>query len=187
MEPFIDSVVYVIPQAGGLLTEWATLLSAIAAIASVIIACVALWLTRKQIRMHEQHNRLMSTPHLSGWNHADCETGTYSFTLENTGLGPAIIKDILLKVDGQQMEGESAELVEAASDKLFPNIDKRDQYEMFVKGEFIPPSKKFEIYRIVTSQLHPDDITQQVQSRTHLVIRYESILGERYVYDSASD
>jgi phosphatidylserine synthase len=90
MEPIVDAVVYVISPSGSGYAELATLLSAIAAFASVIVACVAVRLSHKQIKMFEQHNRLMATPHLSAWNRTDKKLKAYFFTLENNGLGPAI-------------------------------------------------------------------------------------------------
>ncbi|MCQ4267407.1 hypothetical protein NAV28_09275 [Pseudomonas stutzeri] len=180
----MDTVVYVIPTDSGGYAAWATGLSALAAVASVVVAFIALCFSKKQMAMHERHNRLMAKPHLSGWNHQDGETDTYSFTLENTGIGPAIIKSIVLTVDGKPAQGEGSEMVEDAAERLFPNIAKHHRFEMFTVGEFIPPSKKFEIYYIKAQGFSAEQLVQNVQARTKLVIHYESIYGEKHIYDS---
>lgn len=180
----MDTVVYVIPTDSGGFAAWATVLSALAAVASVLVAWIALSFSKRQMDMHERHNRLMSTPHLSGWNHQDGETETYSFTLENTGIGPAIIKSIVLTVDDEPAQGEGSDMVEDAAERLFPNIAKHHRFEMFTVGEFIPPNKKFEIYSIKAAGLRAEQLVQIVQARTKLVIHYESIYGEKHVYDS---
>lgn len=183
----MDTVVYVIPTDAGGLAAWATLLSALAAAISAGIAGLALIFTKRQVDMHEKHNRLMATPHLSGWNYEDGETNTYSFTLENTGIGPAIIKSILLTVDDQPAQREGSDMIEDAAERLFPNLAKLHRFEMFTVGEFIPPNKKYEVYGVQADGLTAKQLLERVQTRTKLVIHYESIYGDKYVYDSETE
>ncbi|MDH0084854.1 MAG: hypothetical protein GTN60_04825 [Pseudomonas stutzeri] len=183
----MDTVVYVIPTDANGLAAWATLLSALAAAISAGIAGFALIFTKRQVDMHEKHNRLMATPHLSGWNHQDGETETYSFTLENTGIGPAIIKAITLTVDGHPAQGEGSDMIEDAAERLFPNVAKHHRFEMFTVGEFVPPNKKFEVYSIQAEGLSAEQLIKRAQTATKLVIHYESIYGDKYLYDSDTD
>jgi len=184
----VDSVMQVIPQALSVLSELAPLLSAIAALASVIIACVAVWFSHKQMNMHEQHNRLMATPHLSGWNHVEDATGTYIFTLENNGLGPAIVREISLWVDGVLQEGAGTDLVDAAVQQLF-SAEAPSDYgaEMFTVGEFIAVGKKFNILTVRFKDKGPDTVRAYVAEKAKLQIRYDSILGDSYFFDSDKD
>ncbi|UVE17860.1 hypothetical protein NVV93_00210 [Pseudomonas sp. LS44] len=186
MEPIVDSVVYVIPPSGSWFADLATLLSAIAALASVIVACIAVRFSHQQIKLHEQHNRRMVTPHLSGWAHTDPSHKTFFFTLENNGLGPAIAREIKFWVDGELQEGEGPDVLEAAAKKYLGAIDSNQRAEMFIVGEFIPPGRKFNTFTLMLREHEPHAIMAELKVRTRLLIRYESILGDSYVYDSDS-
>jgi len=139
------------------------------------------------MKMHETHNQLMATPNLSGWNHVDEESGTYIFILKNTGLGPAIVNRICLTVDGQTIEGESADLITAAADKLFPDNEKAVGAEMFTVGEFISANQKFEILTITVAGLTAEEIGKLVRSKAKLAIKYSSIFGKQYLFDSDAE
>lgn len=184
MEPIADSVMQVIRQQAQGLTELATLLSAIAALASVIVACAAVWYTRRQVKMQEQHNRLMVTPHLSGWTHIDGDARTFAYTVENTGIGPAVIKAITFEVDGQQVNGTGTELVENAVEKLLEGVSRTNRFEMFVVGEYVPAGKKFEIFHAHTPYHEVEDIEERIKNHAALIITYESILGDQYHFHS---
>ncbi|SDF22103.1 hypothetical protein [Phytopseudomonas seleniipraecipitans] len=184
MHPVIDSVVYVIPAASSWLAEMASAFSAIAAMFSAITAAVAVWYTRKQIKSHERHNRLMATPHLSAWNHADIEPGLYQFSIENTGIGPAVVREISVSVGGEKIKGWSADLVELAVEKLFGATEHEASYEMFVINDVLPPGKKFTVLSIKIPGTTGGDIQEFVTEQVSLMIKYESILGDKYVFDS---
>ncbi|PSS51672.1 hypothetical protein [Pseudomonas sp. BBP2017] len=186
MEPIQDYVVNLVTAQSGWLSEVSTLLTAVVAFASVFVACVAVRLSARQIKMHEQHNRRMATPHLSAWNSTDVETRSYCFTLENNGLGPAIIREVCLWVDGVQLQGEGPDLLEAASRRLFGAIPYEQHAEWFIVGEFIPPGKKFNTTTVMLEDHEPAAVMAIAKSRLRLLIRYDSILGNSYVYDSDS-
>jgi len=187
MESIVDYVVYVIPEAASSLSEISNTLAAIASLASVLIACLALRFSNKQIKMHEQHNRLMATPHLSGWNHIDGDAGTFIFTLENNGLGPAIVREINLLIDGKHLEGEGSELIDAAVEKMFDIKTVNYGVEMFNTGEFISAGKKFDIFTINTQDKSAEDVRSFVAEKARLLIKYDSILGDSYLFDSDKD
>ncbi len=187
MESVVDYVVYVIPEAASSLSEISNVLAAIASLASVLIACLALRFSNKQIKMHEQHNRLMATPHLSGWNHINSDSGTYTFTLENNGLGPAIVREISLLVDGKPLEGDGPELIEAAVEKMFAHETTNSGIEMFTTGEFIAVGKKFDILTIQVANKKAEDLRMYIAAKAQLLISYDSILGDSYFFDSEVD
>jgi hypothetical protein len=187
MESIVDYVVYVIPEAASSLSEISNFLAAFASLVSVLIACLALRFSSKQIKIHEQHNRLMATPHLSGWNHINSDTDTYTFTLENNGLGPAIVREITLLVDGNPQEGKGSELIKAAVDKMFAHETINSGIEMFTTGEFIAVGKKFDILTIKITNKKAEDLRMYVAGKTQLLISYDSILGDSYLFDSELD
>ena len=184
MEPLQDYVVYVVTAEAGWWSEVSTLLTALAAFASVFVACIALRFSARQIKMHELHNRRMATPHLSAWNSTDVKTRSYCYTLENNGLGPAIIREVSLWVDGQQLQGEGPDLLEAASKMLLGDIPYEQRAELFIVGEFIPPGKKFITTTVMLASHEPATIMAIAKARLRLLIRYDSILGDSFVYDS---
>ena len=184
MEPIQDYVVYVVTAQEGWLSEVSTLLTALAAFASVFVACIAVRFSARQIKMHERHNRRMATPHLSAWNSTDVKTSSYCFTLENNGLGPAIIREVSLWVDGTQLQGEGPDLLEAASSMLLGDIPYEQHAELFIVGEFIPPGKKFNTTTVMLEDHEPAAVMAIAKGRLRLLIRYDSILGDSYVYDS---
>lgn len=184
MEPIQDYVVYVVTAQEGWLSEVSTLLTALAAFASVFIACIAVRFSARQIKMHEQHNRRMATPHLSAWNSTDVKAKSYCFTLENNGLGPAIIREVSLWVDGERLQGEGPDLLEAASSRLLGDIPHEQHAELFIVGEFIPPGKKFNTTTVLLENQEPAAIMAIAKDRLRLLIRYDSILGDAFVYDS---
>lgn len=187
MESIVDYVVYVIPESTGWLSELATFLSAIASLASVCIACLALWFSRTQMKMHEQHNRLMATPHLSGWSHVDNSSGTFIYTLENTGLGPVIVSEVTLLVDGVQQEGEGTELIDKAVQNIFEPNTFDYGAEMFTVGEFIPTGKKFNLVTIEAKNKSAEEVRTYITDKITLLITYKSILGDSYLFNSAVD
>ncbi len=184
MEPIQDYVVYVVTAQEGWLSEVSTLLTALAAFASVFVACIAVRFSTRQKKMHEQHNRRMATPHLSAWNSTDVKARSYCFTVENNGLGPAIIREVYLWVDGTQLQGEGPDLLEAASSRLLGDIPYEQHAELFIVGEFIPPGKKFNTTTVMLEDHEPAAVMAIAKGRLRLLIRYDSILGDSYVYDS---
>jgi len=184
MGTIVDYVVYVVASQESWLTEAGTLLSAVAAFASVIVATLALRFSHKQINMHELHNRLMATPHLSPWNRTDPTTRTYFFTIENNGLGPAIIREVKLWVDGELLDGEGPDLIIAAGKKMLGDIPHEQSAELFVVGEFIPPGRKFNVSTVVLHDQDPQPVMAMSKVRVRMIVRYDSILGDAYVYDS---
>lgn len=184
MQPLQDYVVYVVTAQEGWMSELSTLLTALAAFASVLVACIAVRFSARQIKTFELHNRRMATPHLSAWNSTDVKARSYSYTLENNGLGPAIIREVSLWVDGVLVQGEGPDLLEAASKMLLGDIPYEQRAELFIVGEFIPPGKKFTTTTVMPENHDPVAIMAIAKARLRLLIRYDSILGDSFVYDS---
>ncbi len=154
------------------------------AIASTVIAALALGFTAWQMWLQRSHNQKMSQPYLSGWTHHGHDPELCVFTLENVGLGPAVVTAICLEVDDQQIEGEGSDLIENAADLLLDGVSSERGWAMFAVGEMLPVSRKYEILSVQPSHHRAKDITARINSRAHLVIHYESILGDKFVFDS---
>lgn len=184
----VDYVVYVIPSETSWLSEAASGLSALAALASVVIAVTAVWISRRQLKMHEQHNKKMATPHISSWIAISTDDKTLEYSIQNNGLGPAIVKNIALSVDGKPVTNKKGyQLSEAALDLLLDGVGSTREYEMPDLGMYIPTGKKYRILACKFQHHDPEEILGRIKRRAHLAITYESIYGETYTFCSKSD
>src|SRR3954470_412313 len=88
--------------------------SLIVSINSIVIALMSLWLTIDSARIDREYKEAMVLPHL------DHVTRDFSVRLKNTGLGPAVIKRVLLNTASACYDSErdhsSAEVMRAYSD-----------------------------------------------------------------------
>lgn len=184
MSPVLDSVVYVVPEASSWVSEMAAVFSAGAAFFSVITAGLALWYTRKQIKDHERHNRLMATPHISGWTYVDSDKQKFQFTLENTGIGPAVIRSVTLHVGEEQIKGWSADLIDKAVKKLYGPLERKESFEMFMPGDIVPPGKKYVVISMKLENEAAAAVEEHILANITLKISYDSILGDSYKFDS---
>ncbi|WP_394561831.1 hypothetical protein [Aquipseudomonas alcaligenes] len=187
MEPVVGTVTCVAQGSESILTQLSAGTSAVAAVASVVCALAALWYSNRQIKIHDQHNRKMAQPHLAGWNHISHDPELYVYSLENVGLGPAVIKSIRLEVDGNQIEGEGADLLENATELLLEGVGSERGWEMFTAETMLPVGRKYELLGVKPTHHTAEDVRQRVKDRARLVIQYESILGDKFTFDSDLD
>jgi len=101
--------------------------SVITGISSAVIALCALGLSIWQGCLARTHNRLSVRPHLTTWTHSDADKGFYVVELINNGIGPAIIEEFTVKVDGGLVSGDRSEAIENALKIALPNLPYRSQ------------------------------------------------------------
>ena len=85
---------------------------------AIIISVCALFVTIFQSRQIVKHNKLSVTPHLTFDSFVDEDEGTISLSISNTGVGPAIISEFILKDDGKKLPVLAAQLGQI----LFQNL-----------------------------------------------------------------
>ena len=108
-------------------------------------------------------------------------------TLINSGIGPAIIDKVEIKVDGKAMPGVMAEPIDNALKILLPANQFKYRYtRSFFMGYVL--SAKEEKTMV---QIHFDPtkfpvaaIFDSLTKRTDLYIEYSSIYGDKFVLDS---
>lgn len=86
------------------MTEWlAENTELVTAWAAIVISACALFVTLWQVSVTRRHNELSVKPMLAIKEHYSEEgnIGCFSFCLQNSGVGPAIIKDFIL-LDGDK-------------------------------------------------------------------------------------
>ncbi|CRM89199.1 hypothetical protein [Pseudomonas sp. 22 E 5] len=184
MEPVVNYVTYVTSQESDWLALAAAISSAVAAGVSAAVATWALRFSSKQLTAHETYNKLSVKPYLDGENHIDIHKKKLKYVVSNNGVGPAIIKEFSLYVDGSLIE--SNDPVRTAVELLVPGIDEKDfGHQTIAIGSYIPTEKRIPLFTISTSEYaDPNDLLKKLHSSHHLIIRYESVYGEEFVFDS---
>ena len=160
---------------------------AIAGFSTAVIAFCALGLTIWQACITRKHNRLSVTPHLTTWTHSDKAKNLYAFELLNNGIGPALINNFQIQVDGQPIVGEGTEPIEKALKILFPQYQ-YSSWQSFVSKGYMMSAK--ETRNLVTIQFHgekipkPEEI-EHAKKRARVLIEYESIYKDKSTLDTS--
>lgn len=84
------------------------------AISSVVIALAALVFSIHEGRATRRHNRLSVMPRVSVHHHLSGRQGMLGIAASNDGLGPAVVTDCVVEVDGTLMKNDGDNGWEAA-------------------------------------------------------------------------
>lgn len=117
-------------------------------ISSIVIAITALAVTLWQAHIARKHNRLSLAPNLIV--HTDTGTNCCSFTLENNGLGPAVIKEFYLVVGDNEIPAANYDAQKKAMKMLKVPLHYSSYFVSI--GEHIAPGKRIELLDIETGQ-----------------------------------
>ncbi len=149
-------------------------------ISSGIIALCALIFTIWQGFQARKHNKLSYRPHLTTWVHSDADKGFYAVDLINNGLGPALIENFILKVDGKIIPGERTEPIEKALKILFPNHNYNSYYSFVSKGYSMAAKDKRTIVSVqFTNPPFPTrEFVEHALNRGDIEISYKSFYNE---------
>jgi len=151
-------------------------------ISSCIIALCALIFTIWQGFQARKHNKLSYKPHLTTWVHSDADKGFYKMDLINNGLGPALIENFVLKVDGKIIPGERTEPIEKALKILFPNHHYAVYKSFVAKGYSMAAKDKCTIIAIqFTNPPFPTyEFVESTMNRGDIEISYKSFYNETF-------
>lgn len=155
--------------------------SVITGISSAVIALCALGLSIWQGCLARTHNRLSVRPHLTTWTHSDAEKGFYAVELINNGIGPAVIEEFTVKVDGMPIYGDRTEVIEKTLKIVLPNLPYRSQQSYLANGYVMAPKERCTIFAVqFTGQPLPSkEFAQHAMNRGDLEISYKSFYGEK--------
>jgi hypothetical protein len=145
----------------------------ITAIASVVIATLAVIATAWQAHLTRVHNRKSSTPLLTIYSHDDTEKGRSITYVKNDGLGPAIIEDCVFYIDGYPCSTRME-----VQYKFFCEPQYEWSMGSLTKPSFIGVGQEFELFRFVYEQ---EDYLLGLKELTRVEIKidYQSIYEER--------
>jgi hypothetical protein len=154
----------------------------ITGIATAVIALCALALSIWQGMQTRRHNRLSFRPHLTPWTNRDAEKGFYTIELINNGIGPALIEEFLVKVDGKVISGQGVEPIEKGLKIIFPNLEYKSLLGYVAKGYSMVAKEKVTIVAIqFLKQPFPTlEFMDRASNRVSLDIPYKSFYGEQF-------
>ncbi|MFF9768342.1 hypothetical protein ACF1GT_17315 [Streptomyces sp. NPDC014636] len=145
----------------------------VTAVCAVVIAVASLVVSVYQTHAMRQHNRHSVRPILQlhrGWPPG----GRAGIRLINSGLGPAVIVDSMLTVDGEVLGAWNARSVDRVRDRLAV----RPSAVTFNQGEVI--ATDYEQYVLSVASYDPQhhaEVEDLINRRLTLIIRYESLYG----------
>lgn len=157
-------------------------------VSSVVIAVCALGATIYQAHLSQQHNRLSVKPVLIMTDRRETQGlgSEFHFSIDNCGIGPAMVVDRYFLVDGVRFEasGRSGDTVAELMNHVF---QKRYAYELLEHGFPGPKAvfavdESFTLARIrfpTANGLILDAVSQELD-RIVLVVDYESMYRERF-------
>lgn len=177
MSQSIDYVIYGI-QAQKDWSDW------LVPIISAVPAFIALWFTFKQNGLSKKHNRLMVKPHLDDLVHEDIHKFQYRYSILNNGIGPAVIVDIKISIDGVLIDSEID--LPGILKIVFPDmVDEQFGHESIAVGSYLSPGKKISMLTInCASKEILLEVKEELYSRARLVVVYQSVYGDKQVFQS---
>lgn len=158
-------------------------------ISSTIIALCALGYSVYQGYQIRIHNKLSVRPHLSTWTHSNVEERTYTVELINNGLGPAVIDNFVVKIDGKKISGDGTEPIEKALKTLFPRIPYHAHQSYVAQGYSMAPKERCKVVEVKFTETQfpsPEEVEQALR-RSDLEITYKSYYGEIFHFSSQEE
>lgn len=155
-------------------------------VGTLVIATLAFYVTVFQTYTTHRHNKKLVTPHLGGYWETDHKRAAYIYTIKNNGLGPAIIKKVTYLVDSNPVPGKGLDPIEAVTNTIIGPLDREQSMGHFGINEYVPQQEEKTILELefLNKEINIDEIVKELQNRAVLLIEYESIVGQKFNFDS---
>jgi hypothetical protein len=153
----------------------------VTAIATTVIAVISLFVSVFQMREARRFDTVSMTPRIEFTRHFETGAEFFGLTINNTGLGPCIVRKLEVLVDDQPFDLSATigwkDAVKAAG------IGNRGMtYHSFEDGDIIRPGVESPLvgagYEKLTAENR--DLLRKAVARMTLHITYESMYGERF-------
>lgn len=156
---------------------------------SVLIALCALFTTIWQAMQSRKHNKISFRPHLASWSHSRSNQGVFAIDLMNNGLGPALIKNFVIKGDGNRIPGNGTKPIEKALKMLFPKDSYNAEFEFLGKNHAMPAQNKCRVIAIkfLDDQGPSADKVEETFDKADLEVEYESFYGEALFFSTQDE
>lgn len=160
--------------------------------AELIVSLLALGASGYALYQTRRYSRLSSVPHLDSHvgRHWTNEGGTFTFSLKNTGVGPAIILDWWFLMNGKKHDSESIhqapELIAVCLSGKTPFVVKRHGTPGV--GSIMPAGQEICIAEIFIPGLKADQesLFEQWIEPVNFEARYQSLHGETFPLSTGS-
>lgn len=159
-------------------------------VAAVVVAACALILTVWTALTSRKHNKLSVRPHLATSvmrEHVSTDkvnAAQVHMILTNVGLGPALVRSADISLDGKVVPIESFEDLRPLLAGVFPSsqLGNSDEFMKLNKGHAIAVGERIDLVKFHLLN-PPDNLANELQ-RFHLLVRYESLYQDAFIYDS---
>ncbi len=153
----------------------------VTAIASVIIALAAIFISVWQGVETRKHNQLSVTPKLDIFQESRQKVRSIGLFIANHGLGPAIIGDIIISVRETQFKVNTENGLIEVLDKLGIN-EQWVQYHYISQGSYFQAGERRLLLAADRSKINIDDEHRFKGAISLLKVRidYESVYGEKF-------
>jgi hypothetical protein len=150
---------------------------AIIALVAAVISLCALFLTCYQAYATRKHNRLSLSARLTTLVEVNRDTASFYSNIENTGVGPAVIKAYGVSIDGVKSLNKHINWVKALDSMGLPGDVKGMNLS---PGEFIQPGKVYPLLSFESADPEFDCQTLLAAMRKiEIQIKYESVYGDK--------
>lgn len=155
---------------------------------SEIIAICAVFIAAYQAYATRKHNKLSVKPHLNDFRDKESNSKQliYTFTLNNNGLGPAIIKEWKVYVDGKALDSNDHEYYEKKAREIIPEKINDVVTTRLGANYALPSNDTIKLLYLMFYIHHGTnfDGIEKNLARLDIYVRYESIYGNTYYLDS---
>ncbi|MGQ5524137.1 hypothetical protein ACUHMQ_12855 [Chitinimonas sp. PSY-7] len=157
--------------------------SDIIAASAALIALCSFYVAKKQAELAREHNRLSVRPFL-GIYRKEFGNHPIEYSVENRGIGPAVIKRFHVLIDGKEVIAPHGNYIHAAMDML--GLDRNE-----VSGHLLGVNEVLKAgQEVVLVQFPNSDTNKSLHKellgklpRMKFKILYESIYEEKYEYE----
>jgi hypothetical protein len=157
----------------------------VAGISTLIIALCALCVSIWQVRQGIKHNRLQVRPHLDTWTETNPQAGHYAVMLMNNGLGPAIIENFSIRIDGNDITGIGSEPIEKGLKILFPDKTYTSHQSFVARGYCMAEKEKCQLVIIqFQTPLPSAEYVTHAFNRSEVKIVYKSLYEEEFEFST---
>lgn len=154
---------------------------------NIVIAIIALFaflVSLWQTASTRKHNRLSVRPILCTWKNIN--TTSFSFIIKNSGIGPAIIKDVTIFLNDKKIEGNDEAIIHEIIENIFSDYPHQCDASLFSAGYVFAINEQVEIANVKFTTLKSpskDEINQKL-SQVRLVVNYESAYQKKVKLDT---
>lgn len=150
---------------------------------AILISLCTLGVFVYQTNLVRKQQYMSVFPYLSMGNY---HTGSpnYMYVLENSGIGPALIKDVRVKYKGQTFYGDLPMYLRTKR----PELDSLEfGYSNLAEGRLLPAEEQVNMIETMNNQAHADKLSEIINDdELEVIIEYESIYGERWRLSDAT-